>query len=119
VSVLVGIDLIPRRATQHCATAPGPTPSTWSATSASPGWLPAWWREHGLNALACAGGLSHIPVEAFAGWSAFAPGTWLVATTAEDPGDAAGGPYGRYLAGEVREGGSKSCTASASYTAGG
>ena len=40
-----------------------------------------------------------------AGWSAFAPGTWLEATSAEDLGDAAGGPYGRYLAGEVRDGG--------------
>ncbi len=62
--------------------------------------------ERGPNALACAGGLSHIPVEAFdAGWSAFAPGTWLEATSAEDLGDAAGGPYGRYLAAEVRDGG--------------
>ncbi len=56
--------------------------------------------EHRLNALACGGGLSHIPVEA----TAFAPGSWLVATAAEDLGDGAGGPYGRYLAVEVRDG---------------
>lgn len=60
--------------------------------------------EHGLNALACAGGLSHIPVVALdAGWGAFAPGSWLVATAAADLGDGAGGPYGRYPV-EVRDG---------------
>ncbi len=99
------IDLIPRRATQHCTTVPRPTPSTVAGHVGEPGPVARLGEEHGLNALACAGGLSHIPVEAFdAGWGAFAPGSWLVATAAEDLGDGAGGPYGRYLAVEVRDG---------------
>ena len=32
----------------------------------------------------CSGGISHIPVEAFAaGWAAFPAGSWLVATARE------------------------------------
>ena len=96
---------IRERTTRRCATVAGPTPSTWSDTwRGRAGCRPgggARPQRAGLRR-----GLSHIPVEAFdAGWSAFAPGTWLVATTAEDLGDAAGGPYGRYMAGEVRDGG--------------
>lgn len=58
----------------------------------APGLVERLAAEHGLNALVCSGGISHIPVDAFAvGWDAFPPGSWLVATAREEMDEYAAG----------------------------
>ncbi|MBA3747190.1 MAG: hypothetical protein H0W96_06805 [Solirubrobacterales bacterium] len=66
-------------------------------------------RQHGLNALVCAGalGLGHISAGTFHRlWSAFAPGAWFAVSLHEDLAQPGGSDFGDYLAGfEGREDG--------------
>ena len=101
VSALVGLDLIPEARDAALRDRPRAYAEYVAGDIGAPGLAAGLVEAHALNALVCAGGISHIPVPAFAeGWSAFGPGSWLVATAAEDLGDPDGGPYGRYFAEE-------------------
>ena len=66
-------------------------------------------REHGLNALVCAGalGLGHISAGSFHRlWSAFPAGAWFSVSLHEDLAEPGGSDFGDYLAGlEAREDG--------------
>ena len=66
-------------------------------------------REHGLNALVCAGalGLGHITAASFHRlWRAFPPGAWFSVSLHEDLAKPGGSDFGDYLAGfEAREDG--------------
>lgn len=105
VAELVGLDLIPEARDAALRDRPDVYADYVAGDVGEPGLVAGLVSAHGLNALLCAGGLSHIPVEAFAdGWSAFGAGSWLVATAGEDLSDPDGGPYGRYFADEVAAG---------------
>ena len=101
VAELVGLDLIPEARDAALRDRPGVYADYVAGDVGEPGLVAGLVERHGLNALVCAGGISHIPVEAFAvGWAAFGAGTWLVATAAEDLGDPGDGPYGAWVARE-------------------
>lgn len=58
-------------------------------------------REHGLNALVCAGalGLGHISADSFHRlWSAFPPGAWFSVSLHENLAEPGGSDFGDYLA---------------------
>lgn len=62
--------------------------------------VPGLIREHGLNALVCAGalGLGHITADSFHRlWSAFAPGAWFSVSLHEDLAEPGGSDFGDYL----------------------
>jgi hypothetical protein len=102
--LLVGMDLIPEARDAALRDRPDSYAEFVAGDVGEPGLVAGLVESYELNALACSGGISHIPVEAFAeGWSAFPAGSWLVATAAEDMGDPDGGPYGGWVAGEVAE----------------
>ncbi|MDP1849248.1 MAG: hypothetical protein Q8K79_15765 [Solirubrobacteraceae bacterium] len=71
--------------------------------------VPELIREHGLNALVCAGalGLGHISADSFHRlWTAFPPGAWFSVSLHEDLAVPGGSDFGDYLAGfEERAGG--------------
>ena len=73
--------------------------------------VPGLIREHGLNALVCAGalGLGHITAASFHRlWCAFPPGAWFSVSLHEDLAEPGGSDFGDYLAGfEAREDGGK------------
>lgn len=103
--LLVGMDLIPEARDAALRDRPGAYAEFVAGDVGEPGLVAGLVERYGLNAVACSGGISHIPVEAFAeGWSAFPAGSWLVATAAEDMGDPEEDVYGRWVAGEVAEG---------------
>jgi hypothetical protein len=105
VGTIVGMDLIPEAREAALRERPGAYVEFVAADLGEPGLMRRLVEKHGLNALACSGGISHIPVDAFAaGWAAFPSGAWLVATAAEDMGDPAVEPYGTFFAAEVRAG---------------
>jgi hypothetical protein len=105
VATLVGMDLIAAARDAALRDRPGAYAEYVAGDVGEPGLVAGLVERHGLNALVCAGGISHIPVEAFAeGWSAFPPGAWLVATAAEDLGDPGDGPYGAWVAREQAAG---------------
>ena len=82
---LVGMDLIPEARDAALRERPDAYLEYVAGDVGEPGLVARLVAEHGLNALVCSGGISHIPVEAFAvGWDAFPPGSWLVATARED-----------------------------------
>jgi hypothetical protein len=84
-AALVGMDLIPEARDAALRERPDAYLEYVAGDVGEPGLVDRLVREHGLNALVCSGGISHIPVEAFAaGWDAFPPGSWLVATARED-----------------------------------
>jgi hypothetical protein len=105
IGELVGLDLIPEARDAALRDRPGAYAEYVAGDVGAPGLAAGLVEAHRLNALVCAGGISHIPVEAFAaGWGAFPGGSWLVATAAEDMADPDAGPYGRFFAGEVAAG---------------
>ena len=65
VSVLVGIDLIPEAHDAALRDRPRAYTEYVVGDVGEPGLVAGLVEERGLNAPACAGGLSHIPVEAF------------------------------------------------------
>ena len=91
-AALVGMDLIPEARDAALRERPGAYLEYVAGDVGEPGLVERLVAEHGLNALVCSGGISHIPVEAFAvGWEAFPPGSWLVATAREDMDEYASG----------------------------
>jgi hypothetical protein len=103
--LLVGMDLIPEARDAALRDRPDSYAEFVAGDVGEPGLVAGLVERYALNAVACSGGISHIPVDAFnAGWNAFPAGSWLVATAAEDMGDPEGGTYGRWVAGEVAEG---------------
>ncbi|MEA2480487.1 MAG: hypothetical protein QOJ07_2409, partial [Thermoleophilaceae bacterium] len=63
-------------------------------------------REHGLNALVCAGalGLGHISAASFDRlWAAFPPGSWFAVTIGEALAEPGGSDFGDYLDGLARD----------------
>ncbi len=91
-AALVGMDLIPEARDAALRERPDAYAEYVAGDVGEPGLVERLVAEHGLNALACSGGISHIPVEAFAvGWDAFPPGSWLVATAREDMDEYAAG----------------------------
>jgi hypothetical protein len=102
--LLVGMDLIPEARDAALRDRPDSYAEFVAGDVGEPGLVAGLVERYGLNAVACSGGISHIPVDAFAeGWGAFPAGSWLVATAAEDLGDGQGETYGRWVAGEVAE----------------
>lgn len=102
VGGLVGMDLIPEARDAALRDRPEAYAEYVAGDVGEPGLVAGLVDGHGLNALTCAGGLSHIPVEAFdVGWSSFPAGSWLVATAGEDLSDPYAGPYGRYFTDEI------------------
>lgn len=102
VGSLVGMDLIPEARDSALRDRPDAYAEYVAGDVGEPGLVERLVAEHGLNALVCSGGISHIPVEAFdAGWRAFPSGSWLVATAREDLGDPGVDPYGAYFAGDT------------------
>jgi hypothetical protein len=102
--LLVGMDLIPEARDAALRDRPDSYAEFVAGDVGEPGLVAGLVERYGLNAVACSGGISHIPVDAFAaGWGAFPAGSWLVATAAEDLGDGQGGTYGRWVAGEVAQ----------------
>jgi len=84
-AALVGMDLIPEARDAALRERPDAYLEYVAGDVGEPGLVERLVAEHGLNALACSGGISHIPVGAFTvGWDAFPPGSWLVATARED-----------------------------------
>jgi hypothetical protein len=82
---LVGMDLIPEAREAALRERPDAYREYVAGDVGEPGLVERLVSEHGLNALVCSGGISHIPVDAFAvGWDAFPPGSWLVATAREE-----------------------------------
>jgi hypothetical protein len=105
VAGLVGMDLIAEARDAALRDRPDAYVEYVAGDVGEPGLVAGLVERHGLNALVCAGGISHIPVEAFeTGWSAFGAGAWLVATAAEDLGDPEDGPYGAWVAREQSAG---------------
>jgi len=105
VAELVGLDLIPEARDAALRDRPDAYAEYVAGDVGEPGLVSGLVAAHGLNALVCAGGLSHIPFPAFdEGWSAFPAGSWLVATAGEDLSAPDGGPYGRYFADELAAG---------------
>lgn len=89
---LVGMDLIPEARDAALRDRPDAYAEFVAGDIGEPGLVAGLVERHGLNALVCSGGISHIPPEAFAaGWAAFPPGSWLVATAREDMDDYSGG----------------------------
>lgn len=104
IKTLVGMDLIPEAREAALRERPGAYVEFVADDMGKPGLMEELVARHGLNALACSGGISHIPVEAFAtGWAAFPSGSWLVATAAEDMADPAVEPYGAFFADELAD----------------
>jgi hypothetical protein len=102
---VVALDLLPEARDAALRDRPDAYAEFVAGDVGEPGLVAGLVERYGLNAVACSGGISHIPVEAFAeGWSAFPSGSWLVATAAEDMGDPEEDVYGRWVAGEVAEG---------------
>ncbi len=84
-AALVGMDLIPEARDAALRERPDAYLEYVAGDVGEPGLVAQLVAEHDLNALVCSGGISHIPVEAFAvGWGAFPPGSWLVATAREE-----------------------------------
>ena len=82
---LVGMDLIPEARESALRDRPDAYLEYVAGDVGEPGLMERLVTEHDLNALVCSGGISHIPVDAFAaGWAAFPPGSWLVATARGD-----------------------------------
>lgn len=89
---LVGMDLIPEARDAALRDRPEAYAEYVAGDVGEPGLVAGLVERYDLNALVCSGGISHIPVEAFrAGWAAFPPGAWLVATALEDMGEYAVG----------------------------
>lgn len=89
---LVGMDLIPEARDSALRERPDAYLEYVAGDVGEPGLVQRLVSEYRLNALVCSGGISHIPVDAFrAGWAAFPPGAWLVATAREDMDDYAAG----------------------------
>ncbi len=101
VGELVGMDLIAEARDAALRDRPDAYAEYVAGDVGEPGLVAGLVARHRLNALVCAGGISHIPVKAFeVGWSAFGAGAWLVATAAEDLADPEDGPYGAWVARE-------------------
>ncbi len=101
-AALVGMDLIPEARDGALRDRPDAYAEYVAGDVGAPGLVERLVTEHGLNALVCSGGISHIPVQAFdVGWSAFPAGSWLVATARENLIDPAEGPYGEYFPGRL------------------
>ena len=85
VGALVGMDLIPEARDSALRDRPDAYLEYVAGDVGEPGLVERLVGQYDLNALVCSGGISHIPVDAFAaGWAAFPPGSWLVATARED-----------------------------------
>ncbi len=84
-AALVGMDLIPEARDAALRERPDAYLEYVAGDVGEPGLVERLVAEHDLNALVCSGGISHIPVEAFAaGWAQFPAGSWMVATARED-----------------------------------
>ena len=83
-AALVGMDLIPEAREAALRERPDAYLEYVAGDVGEPGLVERLVSQYDLNALVCSGGISHIPVDAFAaGWAAFPAGSWLVATARE------------------------------------